>query len=244
MRLNVNHRALVAHTARLVNISRSALPVAVQQSLNAAAFDVKKNTMPKQSDKFVHRRPTFFKANSKVDKAKGFDINTMAATVGFVPKPNDRSHSVEDLEQQETGGKIANRAFIMLPAARVGGTMRGNIKSKYRQSAIASKIINSKNVEGGSPKIKFRNALVRAGVGGLVMGDKVYKNGNKMLWEVRKLGMGMSEKPTLIPIAVVKRNRRADIKATHFMRTASLISAKQIETVFIKVAEKKINSIR
>ena len=38
---------------------------------------VKKDTMPAEAGIFIHRKPTFFKANSKAVKATGLDINTM-----------------------------------------------------------------------------------------------------------------------------------------------------------------------
>ena len=124
--------AISDHVSRLERINRSALPVAVRQTLNAAAFDVKQNTMPEEADIFIHRKPTFFKANSGVTPAKGLDVNTMEATVGFKPKTGDRSHSVEDLEEQEEGGVIPHsRAFVALKEGRTGQQWQKNTISVF-----------------------------------------------------------------------------------------------------------------
>ena len=84
MILNINSNAVVSYTNTLEKLHKSAFPVAIRETLNSAAFDVKKNTMPLSAKKsFIERQPTFFKANSKVDKATGFNTSTMKSTVGF-----------------------------------------------------------------------------------------------------------------------------------------------------------------
>lgn len=240
--LDVDSRAIEVHVARLRTISRSAFPVVVRQTLNKAAMRVKKETMPKEASIFEKRKATFFKANSKVDFAKGFDVNTMEAVVGFKPKPNDRSHSVEDLKQQEDGGDIANRSFIMLKTARVGNQWGKNIRVPNRMSNLG-RMIDSKKSKGATKGVQFIQAMVAAGKGGLVIGNKVNSKGNRMLWRVNSLGRGLGNNLHLTPIAVVKKGRKAHVKQTHFMRKASLKSAKSMEMDFVDFANKKIMSL-
>ena len=120
--------------------------IAVRQTLNSAAFNTKKTYMPHESDVFVHRHPTFFKATSGVNPATGLDVSKMESKVGFNPRADDKSHSVEDLEQQEEGGAIANRAYQALPSARNGNNRNKNIKKKLRMHEIRQNIADPKKL--------------------------------------------------------------------------------------------------
>src|SRR5580765_6106331 len=132
--LNVNADAVVRYAVRLERMSRTTLPNVVRQTLNSAAFDVKKTTMPAQADRtFVKRKPTFFKATSKVNMAQGADINSMQSEVGFA----GTSQAVEDLEKQEKGGNIGGRTFIPLAKARTSGSWNKNVRAAVRLSAIS-----------------------------------------------------------------------------------------------------------
>ena len=111
MQLNVNTDAVVAFTNKLEKLNRSAFPVAVRTALNSAAFHMKKDAIINSAkDNFIQRKPSFFKANSKVLPANGFDVNTMQSKVGFT----GNSQAVEDLEQQEQGGTIKGRSFLSI----------------------------------------------------------------------------------------------------------------------------------
>ena len=236
---DVDSRAIANHVDRLKTISKTAYPNVIRQTLNVTAIDLKKNTMPKESDSFTHRKPTFFKANSKIDFAKGTAVNSMAAVVGFVPKAGDKSHSVQDLQQQESGGDIANRSFIMLKTARVGSRWGKNIRTPNRMSNLG-KIMDSKKSKGATKGVQFLQAMVAAGKGGLVLGNKVDGKGQRMLWRVNSLGRGLGQDLHLTPIAVVKKDRKAHVKPTRFMRTASDMSAKKMETTFTEIANKRL----
>ena len=115
---HIDASAISGHTARIERIS-GALQSSVRQTLNRAALRAKQVTIPAETDKvFAKRRATFIKSSTTVNFAKGNDMNNMVAAVGFLPKLNDSSHSVEDLDKQEYGGDIANKAFIPLAQAR------------------------------------------------------------------------------------------------------------------------------
>jgi hypothetical protein len=226
--------------------------------LSKAAFDVKTRTMPHEADRFTHRRLQFFRANSKVIPAAGTDINTMAATVGFKPKANDSSHSVEDLEQQENGGQIGNRAFIALPAARTGGTWGGMVKSKFTLKTINSRmsigtkssIVDSLKSRGANNKQKFTIAAALAGKGGFVLGTD-RRNGNRYLMHINSVHrLNSNDGETNIgntvvnstAIYIVKQGRKVTPNSRFhgFMRTASLQSAARMQGDFMVLAEKRI----
>jgi len=239
MVLSINTDALVQHAARLERMSRSALPVVVRQTLNAAAFNVKTVTMPQSSDVFIHRKATFFKANSKVQQAQGFDINSMQSIVGFIPKSDAKDTSVADLEQQEDGGKISGRAFVPLKDDRVGNSWQGNVKAKGRYRAIESKIVDAKKSNAGEPAQQFLASAKYAGVGGVVIGNRLTAGGNKIAWRITGL------KPLkMIPLFAVKAHRNVMPHATHFMQEASNKSAADMGHNFIMYAEKKFDSIK
>lgn len=263
---DINTAAVSRYADRLVKINRSALPVAIRQTLNAAAFEVKTTTMPKEAKRFIPRKPTFFKANSKVVQAEGFDVNKMKSTVGFVPKSNDASHSVEDLEQQEVGGSINNRSFIGVGAARVNNSWRRNIRNKHRMKGVRDRLVNVSNPESKfhratkrerKGKERFIVSSIHAQQDGYVMGGSSNSKGNKTVMYIKALkrvtkittdskGKTRKRKDTVVEwnrVYMVKRNRKVNPKATHFMSKASWISAKNMEQNFINISNKKINGI-
>jgi hypothetical protein len=81
---DINTKAVVIFTNKLEKFRKSALPAAIRNTLNSAAFDVKQKTMPVSAEKnFVRRKPNFFKANSKVVMAQGREVKGLKAIVGF-----------------------------------------------------------------------------------------------------------------------------------------------------------------
>lgn len=239
--ININTSAVVRHTARLEKLHRSALPVAVRQTLSKAAFDVKMRTMPAQADKnFEKREPNFFKANSKVTPAKGFDMKSMVATVGFIPLKGTNK-AVDDLKQQEDGGNIGGRTFIALRDARVSGSWRKKPRARMRLADIDNKIIDSKKGKGKNSRERFTRSALHAGKGGFVLGEKKTSGGSRILFEIRSV---VRKKGNTVvkskPIYAVKSGRVVKPAATHFMRKASLQSAKGMEIMYIAEANKQI----
>jgi hypothetical protein len=245
MRLNINSEALVVQVNRLEEISRSAAPVAVRGTLNSAAYDVKGRTMPAAANIFVHRRPTFFKATSKVQQATGFDINTMEAIVGFVPPSSDKAHAVEDLAAQESGGSIGNRAFIAMPGARVTKSWLRNVKTDMRMGAMKSKIVNAENAPGHNDKEQYIQSALHVGRGGFVIGNIVNSKGNKMVMRINSI-VKKNGRTFVNATAVysVKAKRRVHPKATHFMEQASLQSGERMEVFFGEQFKRQLDKLK
>lgn len=219
---------------------KSAFPVVVRQTLNRAVYDVKQVEMPKASDVFVHRKKNFFKANSKVKQAEGFDINSMRATVGFMPNSDVQDSAVEDLEAQETGGEIAGRAFVPTAQNRTGNSWTSNVRAAGRWRNVKDKIVDSADSKAKQDAGKFYSSAKFAGVGGLVIGTKVNAKGNKMVWRIDSLGKKMK----LRAMFHLKAGRVVEPEATHFMRKASLTSRQKMEGDFIMLAEKKLSTLK
>lgn len=243
--LDINSDACVVFANKLEKISRSALPSAIRNTLNTTAFNVKTVTMPKEAKStFTERKPNFFKANSKVVKASGFNVQSMKATVGFVPLKGDNK-AVDELEQQEHGGTIDNREFIPMKGARQGGSDDKQVKANFRLNAMrGKKVINAEKVRfkngKGSQKQKFIRAAFRAkkegGANAFVLGNK-WGGGKQTLSRIDKVSRGngtISIKRT--PLYTFQPNRKIKVARTNFMKRASLESGLQLDKNFQNAA--------
>lgn len=263
MNFKINTIPLEHHAERLNEINRSALPVSIRGALNDAVYDVKIRTMPKSAEVFKKRQNNFFKANSKFDKATGFNISSMKATVGFFENKlvhANTNYAVKELEEQEHGGVIEHKAFIAMRPARVGNKM---VRANARLSAIKDKIVKTSRVgkgKGGklisvkSKKQQFIRAAFFAekkyGKAAFVLGGRS-SNGGKTLSlinEIRGSGRYTRNKYNLeisrTPLYNVKKGRAISVNPTNFMKRASLETGLQISKFFIAQAEKQFNKLR
>lgn len=244
MQININSNAVVAHTNRLEKLHKSALPNAIRNTLNDVAMDVKKVTMPAESDKaFVHRSPTFFKANSRVEFAKGWNVNTMKSTVGFANmKPKgEHDYSVKDLEQQEEGGVIGGKSFIPDKKARIGNSNNSNVKANARIGKVRQKMVNRSNVKGKNWGQQMIKSAIHVGVGGTILTDSLSNFKGGAVFKVTSIKR--SKGHTIfksIKLYSFSKNRKVKVNSTHFMRTASLDSANKMLQMYIVNAEKQI----
>lgn len=135
MKLDVNTDAAIQLTAKLEKLHKSAFPSAVRNTLNEVA-DRHKALIPKVAKhKFKNERnKTFFRYITNYEKAKGFDVDKMVATSGLNPNAlNGKAKKVIDnLEKQETGGKIKGRKLLSGKESRTGGSYSGKVKSRAR----------------------------------------------------------------------------------------------------------------
>jgi len=232
MIFDINNDAAVVFTNQLEKMHRSALPVAVRETLNGAAFDVKMHTMPEAADDaFIVRKENFFKSKSSVDKAKGFDIGSMEAVVGFIGD----DQAVKDLEAQEHGGEIDGRSFIPMDTARSGNTHNSQVRPSNRISKIKN-VVNANTMEGKTAKQKFTHAVSKAGKGGFVLGN----NEKQTLFRVKNDGRDFK----LTPLFSYDKGRDVSVSKTEFMQTATEKSAEELSKIYYKQAEKQIDRIR
>lgn len=257
MKINVNHNAVAHYVKRLEALRKSALPTVVRNTINNAAFDVKKKTMPASAKKeFTHRKKTFFQANSKVVPAKGGNIENMKATVGFIPKDK----AVEELKQQEEGGMIGGRSFVTTPEARSGGSWQSNVTAKNRMHNLDN-VISAHNVrimklstDTGrmNRQRKKKQQFIRAAF----MAKKLYPNNALVLGNfvdgVATLSRIISIRKTKGGELKIKRKalytyrkgRKVKIEKTGFMKRASHESGLKLEHYFANNAQKVINSLK
>jgi hypothetical protein len=238
MQLDINTDAAVVFSDILEKIGKSALPNAVRETLSKTALDVKQKTMPKTAEtEFTNRKKNFFKANSVVDFAKGKDINSMKAAVGFNSQKltGGNNFAVKDLEQQEHGGKIDGKSFIPLDPARIGKSYSKSVRANARISKL--KFVNARNQKGSSKEQKFTAAVFKAGVGGNVLGST--KKGENIIWKVQRLSK--SGKPTLIPLYDYRKSRKISVKKTAFMEKSAEISKKKMNDIYVSEAKKQVD---
>jgi hypothetical protein len=240
MQIRIDTKEVIKFTNKLEKISRLALPMAVRGTLNSAAFDVKTNTMPKKAkDSFKERQPNFFKANSRVEKASGFDIRSMKSTVGFTEgSAKNNNYAVKELEQQESGGSIPKRSFIPMSPARGGDNSR-LVKPNARLKKIKN-LVDSNKVTGTTPQQRFVHAVALAGKGGFVLGNK----SPKVLWRVNSINRTKDGKFKLTPVYSFSQGRKVNVPATHFMEKASTQSAEKLNDFYAKEAERQIAKVR
>lgn len=240
MFLNINSDATVVHTNRLEKLHKSALPSAIRNALNKAAFNTKQVTMPESADKvFIKRQPNFFKANSRVEMATGFDVNTMKSTVGFISESlrGANNFAVRELEQQEYGGDIPRRTFIPLDEAR-GGSSTSLVRPSNRLSNIKGLLDSNNGV--GSKKARFVKAAFKAGRGGFVIGNF----GKKKLYRIDSISKSTGKLNLKTKgLYSFDKGRSVKVGGTGFMRTASLTSANQMDRFYIAEANRQIQRL-
>lgn len=246
--LHINNAAMITLSQRLMQMHRSDYPIAVRNTINRAAFDVKVNTMPIEAKKdFKERQKNFFKANSRVEKAEGFDVNKMRSMIGFANlKPKvTKDFAVQDLEQQEHGGTIQKKTFIATPNARISNSEDKMVQAKLRTTTFKDSIVDSyKNITGKSDKMKFVLSAMHAGKGGLVLGNEKLKGGARGVYLIQsiKLRPKAYVTNTIIKSKLVysnKKGRTVKVQPQHFMRDASNKSGNKMQNYFIEEANKR-----
>ena len=259
MSITINHIAITEQIARLKTLHRSALPLAIRGTLNDAVYNVKTTTMPNTAKVFKKRAPNFFKANSKFEKATGFNTKTMKATVGFYENKlvdASKNYAVKDLEEQELGGKINKKSFIAQKGARMGNKQVRNDmrRSRLKQATFISTQSSGKVGKNGTARnLSLKQQFIRAaiyaeskfGKDAFVLGG-LNKNGSRTLSLINEMRFGgkytkgkYNFEMNRTAIYNVKKGRSINVKSTHFMKKASLESASKMVSFFNKQAEKQ-----
>jgi hypothetical protein len=237
--IDINTSELIKYTSKLEKLRRSSLPAAIRGALNDAAFDMKTKTLIDSSQKeFINRQSNFFKANSKFEKAQGFDVSQMKSTVGMISSGlhnAQTNYAVEDLEAQEDGGDIPKKSFIPLDESRSGKNKNKLVKPNARLSKI-NNVVKTKNVSGANSKVQFIKSGVFAGKGGFLLSQNI-------LWKINSIkrlknGNTVINKTRLYSF---KQGRSVHVSGTHFMRKASLNTANKIQSFYIQQAKRQLS---
>lgn len=257
IKVNIKSGPLKHYAEKLKTLNRSALPVTVRKTLNDTAYHLKKESMPKHADRrFKKRQPNFFKANSKVIPAEGFNISDMSSQVGFYSNNlrGKNNRAVADLEKQEDGGYINKKTFVAEEGARVSDKKTGLVKANRRLGKLPS-LLNRVAITGPKGKTKTgkmfsiksrKQRFIRAAFmakkqfNGFILGNR-NRSGNRTLSVISSLvkrGNTISIKRAAF--YNVKDGRAVKVKATQFMKRASYESGLRMEYFFIKNSQEKI----
>jgi len=191
MAFDINTDELIKLTAKLGSLPKQFLPSAVRNTLNDAAFDTKKNVPKTAEDAFTVRSKVLFNSRIKVDRAKGWDINSMVATTGF--NDSGMESTGKGLEAQETGGTVKSSKLIPHNMGRISGSYARKMKTKHRRS----------NVKFGSKYV-----LLKKGGKGTVFEIRKLSKGNKLIpvyTYVNKKRRTVKKAPFMFPAAMIAR---------------------------------------
>ncbi len=241
IRLDVNTDSSIQLTARLERLHRSAFPSAVRNTLNDAAFDMKRKELPKSFKKnFKPKSGTipFFKKLTAVNKATGFDVNQMKSVVGLLDPSNvvDKRF-VEGMYKQEHGG-IIDDGLRYLKYAR-GGSYSNRVTSENIYDK--NKVISGRSRIGrgkGTRKSKFVARAYRS-----MKDDKpMFMNSMRgnFLVKVKTVSSNVRTRKLSFNFEFVAMSRKVvktRIKSTKFNSEAAKETSKKLERFYREKAE-------
>lgn len=238
--ININTDAFVVMARKLEQIHRSSLPVAVRQTLNDAAFDVKGKTLQESANKnFIRRSPNFFKTFSGVNKATGFNINAMKAEVGMTDQGKTSARAaITHMDAQEQGGNIKGGGDY-LKDARAGSNRRRVAQANYFKKG---NLVTGAFSRPGTAKSNF----VAAASVALMQGKSMFINTprGKFLISVTAISAFTKTRGLKITTKILMMDRKnVTINATHFSSEAAAATMVKIPTFYQKEAEKQFNKI-
>ncbi len=242
---NVNTDASVAMVERLKQLHRSGLPLAIRGTLNAAAFDVKTRTLDDSATQnFIRRSPTFFKRFSGVNRAQGFEINSMRATVGMTAGSGAGSAraqtAIQNMAKQESGGKITE-GLDYLAAARTAKSLDRSVSTNKRFNK-ANNVRGRFKYTGTTKSRKIAAAFVALRENKYQKVKIGARNFYRQVTSISKTAKGRVKIKSRL-IYVSRSGSIAPVKATHFSREAAERTQPRIPEFFNKEAQKQINRL-
>ena len=225
--INIGTDELVKFTNRLEKMRKSDLPVVVRQTLNKAAFDMRKKSLPKTYKKaFTERDKNFLRSRSRVEMAQGFDIKSMESKAGIVG--NDIT--TRGLAMQSRGGTIPNRAFIPMPMARTSNSMQKKVRKKARLSQIAI----HHRVREGNARQMIKTAWKTGAGGHLLYGDTMFE-----IRGIRRQRGGNSF-IKMKPLYSYEKGREVTVSKKPYVQEAAIMEGQKINKNFVAFAQKRI----
>jgi len=235
---DVNNDAVIKLTADLEKIHRSAFPSAVRNTLNEAAFGMKRQSIPNSFKKnFKPKSGTmpYVKSLIRIERANGFDVNKMAALVGFLdPSSSSDKRFVEGLVKQEGGGVIDD-GLRYLKGAR-GNRVRGKVRTENFYDK--TKVISGRSKRNGTRKSKFVARAYQA----MKTGKPMFMNSMKgnFLVKVNSVSSNVSSKKMKFNftfIAMDRKTKKTNLKKTNFVREAGIIQSAKMNDIYQRQAE-------
>jgi len=243
---NINTQACVVLVNKLEQMHKSAMPLAIRGTLNAAAFNVKMKTLDESATQnFIRRSPTFFKRFSGVNRATGWNINTMRAEVGMTAEGGGASElsarvAVKNMEKQEEGGKITE-GLEYLSASRAGGDSNRLVVGSKRWKK--ANVIRGAFTRSGTTKSRviaaaYASLKERKLQAVMIKGRKFYRQ----VTAISKTKKGKIKISSKL-LYGIRNNSNKPIEATHFSREAAERTIPHIPMYFNIEAQKQIDRL-
>jgi len=228
---NVNADAVIALSARLERLNRSAFPSAVRSTLNDGAFAMKKTNILESARKNMNvKSPMFFKKYTGVRRATGFKIEMMSAEVGFTDKHVDKAQKAVNygMEANEVGA-TDQTGLKYYPATRGS---RGMVK----RSMYFDKNNVDDDQSGNTVKRVFRAKK---------KGKHLFINTSKgkALIKVKSIKKGANGRIKINSqlLMMDRTQKKAKAKATHFNKEAAIKTSKSMDDYYLKNATYQFN---
>lgn len=179
---------------------KKAIPYAIRDTLNGAAFEARKVWQGEIRREFTLRNK-FTERSVLVERVRGLDPKRMEARVGSVAS---YARQIEEGATRRARGKF--RA-IPTASARVGGSPAKLVRSAAKLRGIQA----ARARKGSSPKQrnaialsiarknKQRHALLERSKGGKALFEVRKRLAPKMLWDVSRRSVRVNARPTLGP---------------------------------------------
>jgi hypothetical protein len=157
---DINQDEVIKLTKKLSKLHKSALPVAIRQTLNDAAFIGRRKSIAKFRRNFdvkthAKRFPT---AHIQVQKSPNtFNVNRMISQVGVI---KGKSRSGDQLDKQELGGQVKDRD-VPTKDARVSGNAHAPINRALYKKLWKNRKKGLVYKSGESRIIKTQDRLLR-----------------------------------------------------------------------------------
>lgn len=232
MVFNVNTNASIILTAKLERLNKSAFPSAVRSTLSDMAFIMKKQNILNSAKKNMKvKNPIFFKKFTGVNRATGFNVNTMFSEVGFKntdPNPIKGKKAIQGMEHNEVGGKDSTGAMYMKPTRNTRGLVKRT--SRFNKGKVL------RLGKGSNSKDKYSSRFIANAYASLEQKKAFFlytKTKGKFLVSVKSIDKG-NGKPD-VKLNFLMRSRRKNIavaKATFFNKEAALLTHKSVDDFY------------
>lgn len=240
--LKIDADELIRYTVKLEKFNKSALPSAVRNTLNNAAFETKNEIPIQGSKRFITRNKGFLRAFSTVDKASGFNLNSMVATTGIDAKKGERV--AQGLVAQEFGGAVNTSRLVPHDDARTSKSHQKRLRKKnWLKKVNAHNATPAMRAHKGSRNSKFVAAVMSTAKRG-----KKYmileSQGRGMLYEIKSLKSSRSTGKLnfkLEKLFSLKRSSEANVSGKGFIMASKNNAMKKLPEFYKKNAEFQLN---
>lgn len=234
---DVNTDASIQLTAKLERLNKSAFPSAVRNTLNNAAFEMKKQIPITASKKFITRQKSFFKRMSVVDKANGWNVNKMKSITGIDGRDKKLA---KNLEAQEFGGIVMGNKLVPHDDSRVSRSNRKRVSSKnFLNKVQAHNATKAFKAHKGTRNSKFVAAVMSTAKSGKKY--MMLKSKNRgIVYQVTGLSQNLKSKKLrfkLKKLYIFRSKNTNRVKSNNYIKDSSVMIQKQIPNYYKKNAE-------